>query len=224
MAYGLRQQNFISRWCSILDTPDVVDCKQIAHQNRDSVPARPPCVDLQYYGCGPQHGKYTEHDYHISSQESIHRTDWECVEWACGDQNDLWKVTSQNVDKPKRRQPKRRQTETSTNRNVDKPKRRQTETSTNQNVDKPKRRQTKTSTDRNVDKPKRRQTKTSTLGNLCIIIKIHCIWYIINTFVLTKPLNKRHGEKPHSTAGPQLDHWTYGVDELSTLHFIVLLE
>ena len=39
-------------------------------------------------------------------------------------------VTSQNVDKPKRRQPKRRQTETSTNQNVDKPKRRQTETST----------------------------------------------------------------------------------------------
>ena len=72
-------------------------------------------------------------------------------------------VTSQNVDKPKRRQPKRRQTETSTNRIVNKPKRRQTETSTNRNVDNPKRRQTKTSTDQNVDTPKRRQTKTSTL-------------------------------------------------------------
>ena len=71
-------------------------------------------------------------------------------------------VTSQNVDKPKRRQPNRRQSETSTNLNVDKPKRRQTETSTNQDVDKPKRRQTKTPTDRNVDKPKRRQTETST--------------------------------------------------------------
>ena len=75
-------------------------------------------------------------------------------------------VTSQNVDKPKRRQPERRQTETSTNQNVDKPKRRQTETSTNQNVDKPKRRQTETSTSRNVDKPKRRQTKTSTSRNV----------------------------------------------------------
>ena len=39
-------------------------------------------------------------------------------------------VTSQHVDKPKRRQ-----TEPSTNQNIDKPKRRQTETSTNQNVD-----------------------------------------------------------------------------------------
>ena len=133
-------------------------------------------------------------------------------------------VDNQNVDKPKRRQtetstnrnvdkPKRRQTETSTNQNVDKPKRRQTKTSTDQNVDRPKRRQTETSTNRNVDKPKRRQTKTSTLGNFCIILKIHCIWYIINTLALTKPLNKRHGEKLHFTAGPQLDHWTYGVDE-----------
>ena len=78
----------------------------------------------------------------------------------------LYLVTSQNVDTPKRRQPKRRQTETSTNRNVDMQKRRQTETSTNQNVDKPKRRQTKTSTSRNVDKPKRRQTKTSTSRNV----------------------------------------------------------
>ena len=60
-------------------------------------------------------------------------------------------VTSQNVDKPKRRQPKRRQTKTPTNRIVDKPKRRQTETSTNQNVDRPKRRQTETSTNQNVD-------------------------------------------------------------------------
>ena len=75
-------------------------------------------------------------------------------------------VTGQNVDKPKRRQPKRRQTKTSTNRNVEKPKRRQTEMSANQNVDKPKRRQTKTSTSRNVDKPKRRQTKTSTNQNV----------------------------------------------------------
>ena len=56
-------------------------------------------------------------------------------------------VTSQNVDKPKRRQ-----TETSTNRNVDKRKRRQTETSTNQKVDKPKRRQTKTSTDHGLSR------------------------------------------------------------------------
>ena len=75
-------------------------------------------------------------------------------------------VTSQNVDKPKRRQPKRWQTETSTNQNIDKPKRRQTETSTNQNVDKPKRRQAETSTNQNVDKPKRRQTKTSTNQNV----------------------------------------------------------
>ena len=67
-------------------------------------------------------------------------------------------VTGQNVNKPKRRQPKRRQTETSTNRNVDRPKRRQTKTSTNRNVDKPKLRQTETSTNQNVDKPKRRQT------------------------------------------------------------------
>ena len=69
--------------------------------------------------------------------------------------------TNRNVDRPKRRQIK-----TSTNLNVDKPKRRQTETSTNQNVDKPKRRQTETSTNRNVDKPKRRQTKTSTNQNV----------------------------------------------------------
>ena len=78
----------------------------------------------------------------------------------------IWSVTCQNVDKPKRRQPKRRQAETPTNRNVDEPKRWQTETSTNQNVDRPKRRQTKTSTDQNVDKPKRRQTKTSTNQNV----------------------------------------------------------
>ena len=65
----------------------------------------------------------------------------------------LWQVTSQNVDKPRRRQPKCWQTEASTNRNVDKPKRRQTKTSTNINVDRPKRRQTKASTDRNVDIP-----------------------------------------------------------------------
>ena len=49
--------------------------------------------------------------------------------------------THKLLDKPKRRQPKRRQTETSTNRNVNKPKRRQTKTSTH-----PKRRQTETST------------------------------------------------------------------------------
>ena len=77
----------------------------------------------------------------------------------------LWLVTGQNVNKPKRRQPKRRQTKTSTNRNVDRPKRRQTKTSTNRNVDKPKRRQTKTSTDQNVDKSKLRHTKTSTNRN-----------------------------------------------------------
>ena len=56
-------------------------------------------------------------------------------------------VTSQNVDKLKRRQPKRQQTETSTNQ-----KRQQTKT-----FDKPTRRQTETSTNRNVDKLKRRQ-------------------------------------------------------------------
>ena len=42
-------------------------------------------------------------------------------------------------------------------------KRRQTETSTDPNVDKPKRRQTKTSTHQNIDTPKRRQTETSIL-------------------------------------------------------------
>ena len=46
--------------------------------------------------------------------------------------------------------------------NVDKPKRRQTQTSTDRNVDRPKRWQTKTSTNQTVNKPKRRQTKTST--------------------------------------------------------------
>ena len=71
-------------------------------------------------------------------------------------------VTGQNVDKPKRRQPKRRQTETLTYRNVDRPERRQTKASTNQNVDIPKHQQTKASTDRNFDRPKRWQTKTST--------------------------------------------------------------
>ena len=75
-------------------------------------------------------------------------------------------VTGQNVDKPKRRQPKRRQTKTSINLNVDRPKRRQTKTSTSQNVDKPKRRQTEMSTNQNVDRPKRRQTKTSTGQNV----------------------------------------------------------
>ena len=56
---------------------------------------------------------------------------------------------------------KRRQTETSTNRNTDIPKCRQTKTkaATNQNVDIPKHQQTKASTDRKVDRPKRRQTK-----------------------------------------------------------------
>ena len=49
-------------------------------------------------------------------------------------------VTGQNVDNPKRRWLKRRQTKMPIDQNVDKPKRRQTETSTNQNVDKPKRR------------------------------------------------------------------------------------
>ena len=75
-------------------------------------------------------------------------------------------VTSQNVDKPKRRQPKRQQTKTSTDQNVDKPKRRETEASRNRNVDRPKRRQPETSTKRNVDIPKRRQTKTSTDHNV----------------------------------------------------------
>ena len=73
----------------------------------------------------------------------------------------IFQVTGQNVDKPKRRQPKRRQTETSTNQNVDRQKRRQTKTSTGQNVDKLKRRQTKTSTHQNDNRPKRRQTETS---------------------------------------------------------------
>ena len=108
----------------------------------------------------------------------------------------LGAVTSQNVDKPKRRQPKRPQTGTSTNRNatnqnVYKPKRRQTKRSTNQHVDKPKHRQTDTSTNRNVEKPKRWQTETSTnknvvTKNFSIILKIHCIWYVINTRDLTK--------------------------------------
>ena len=71
--------------------------------------------------------------------------------------------TNRNVDIPKRRQ-----TKTSTNQNVDKLKPRHTETSTNQNVDKPKRRQTKTSTYRNVNKPKLRQTETSTNRNVDI--------------------------------------------------------
>ena len=53
----------------------------------------------------------------------------------------IYMVTGQNVDKPKRQQPKRRQTKTSTYQNVDRPKRRQTETSTNE-----------TSTNQNVDK------------------------------------------------------------------------
>ena len=71
----------------------------------------------------------------------------------------------------KRRQPKRRQTEASTHRNVDRPKPRQTKASTNQNVDIPKHRQTKTSTDQkssdqNLDKPKRGHTKTSTDQNV----------------------------------------------------------
>ena len=47
-------------------------------------------------------------------------------------------IASQNVYKPKRLQPKRLQTKTSTNQNVYKPIRLQTETSTNQNVYKPK--------------------------------------------------------------------------------------
>ena len=44
-------------------------------------------------------------------------------------------ITGQNVDKPKHRQPKRRQTKTSTNQNVNRPKRRK-----KQSVDRPKRR------------------------------------------------------------------------------------
>ena len=75
-------------------------------------------------------------------------------------------VTGQNVDKPKSRQPKRRQTKTSKNRNVERPKRRQTKSSTNRNVDKPERQQTETSTNLNIDRPKRRQTKTSTGQNV----------------------------------------------------------
>ena len=76
-------------------------------------------------------------------------------------------VTGQNVDKPKRRQPNHRQTETSTDQNVDKQKYWQTETSTSmgngpasihkdptpiwlkcQQIET----STKTSTDQNVDK------------------------------------------------------------------------
>ena len=76
------------------------------------------------------------------------------------------KIISQNDDKPKCRQPKRRQTKTSTNRNVDRPKRRQTKTSTNQNIDRPKLRQTETSTKQNVDRPKCQQTNTSTHQNV----------------------------------------------------------
>ena len=93
-------------------------------------------------------------------------------------------VTGQNVDNPKRRQPKRRQTKTSTNRNVDRPNCRQTNTSTEQNVDRPKRRQTKTSTNQNVDKPKRRQTKTLTNQNVDRpkrrhLILVHC-WDVLH--------------------------------------------
>ena len=89
-----------------------------------------------------------------------------------------------NVDKPKRQQPKRRQAETSTHRNVHRPKRRQTKASTNQNIDIWKHRQTKTSTDQNVDKPKRRQTETSTVQCstlysrvfVFIILGMYCIY------------------------------------------------
>ena len=85
----------------------------------------------------------------------------------CGFGHMLGLVTGQNVDKPKHRQPKHRQTETSTNQNMDKPKRRQTKKSTGRNVDKPKRQQTKKSTNQtltyqNFDRPKRRQTGMST--------------------------------------------------------------
>ena len=89
-------------------------------------------------------------------------------------------VSGQSVDKPKRWQLKRWQTETSTNQNVDRPKRRQTKMSTDQNVDSPKRwqpktstkqnvdrrRQAKDSTDQNIDRPKRRQTEMSTNQNV----------------------------------------------------------
>ena len=66
-------------------------------------------------------------------------------------------ITGQNVDKPKRRQPKRRQTEThtemSTDQNVDRLKRRQTKP--NQNVNMPKHGPTKNVDIQNVDRPKR---------------------------------------------------------------------
>ena len=96
-------------------------------------------------------------------------------------------VTGQNVDKPKRRQPKHGQTETLTNRNVDKPKRRQTKTSIIQNVDRPKHRQTKTSTDQNVDKRKLRQSEISTFHISAlynrIFVLIICGRYFIYIYI-----------------------------------------
>ena len=107
------------------------------------------------------------------------------------------RITSQNIDKPKRQQPKRWRTETSTNRIVDIPKLRQTKMLTDQNVDKPKRRQTKTSTNQNVDRPKHRQTKTSTNQNVDI-----------PKFRQTKMLTDQNVDKPKRRQ-----------TETSTLHF-----
>ena len=77
-------------------------------------------------------------------------------------------VTGQNIDKPKRRQ-----TETPTDRNVKKPKWRQTKTSTDQNVDKPERQQTETN--QNVNKPKRctLYTRVCVCMHACMFIYIY---------------------------------------------------
>ena len=102
--------------------------------------------------------------------------------------------TNRNTDIPKCRQTK---TKAATNQNVDIPKhqqtkassRRQTETSTDQNVDKPKRRNTKTSTDQKRWHTKRRQTGTwtaqfSTLYSRVFIFIILGMYYIyIHTYV-----------------------------------------
>ena len=85
----------------------------------------------------------------------------------------------------KRRQPKRRQAETLTHRNIDRPKHRQTKASTNQNIDIPKHRQTKTSTDQNVHKPKRRQTETWTVqfSTLYSRVFFHNSWDVLHIYL-----------------------------------------
>ena len=153
-------------------------------------------------------------------------------------------ITSQYVDKPKRRQPQLRWAETSTNRNVDKPKHRQSETSTNRNIDKPKRWQTKT-TSRNVDKPKRRQTKTPTNQNTykpkrrqskttnrnvakpkrrqtkTLALFLRYFVYIIITHALTSTVKYEAWVSNYILQpGPNLNLWSCGLGEW--LHFIIL--